>query len=309
MAEGARALPTIGFIGLGRMGGPMAANLAGAGYRVVGYDILGERLAERLEEWRRASDRRHRAAGSAAEVVRECEVVLISLRSSEIFVQVTEGELVAHARAGQVFVDMGTTAPPETRRVAAALAERGAALVDAPVSGGPEYARRGCLLIFVGGEEAALARVRPVLEVLGDPDRITHCGPPGAGQVVKGCNQLVMGLVAAAHVEALAYGVRAGVDAEVVMRALRGKELWRRCFAAVAEAVVEGRGDEVDVKYPELHYFLAEAERKRFPLPLTEAVFAFGARARRLVRDSMDRPTPSFWGELLERGMEEAPGG
>lgn len=287
--------PLLGFIGVGAMGGPMARSLLKADHPVLVYDINPARVAECVGAGAQPAD-------TAADVVLRCDTVLTSLRSSEIFVEVAQSELVPNARQGQLFLDMGTTAPPEARRIAEVLAEKGAALVDAPVSGGPQGAERGTLHIFAGGEPEAFDRARPVLDVLGHPDHITYCGPSGIGQVVKGVNQLVMGLVQAAHLEALAFGVRAGVPAETLLRAIQGDDLWRRHFAGPAKEVAEDRTEHLEVKFPELHYFLSEAEAAGFKIPITEALFEFLDPAERSARDSMDRPTPSFWRELLRAG-------
>lgn len=287
--DGAR--PSLGFIGLGAMGGPMARNLLSAGRPLIGFDVKPDRVAE-------CTAAGARAAQSAAEVVARSDFVLTSLRSSEVFVEVAEAELVPNVRQGQVFIDLGTTTPPETRRLASAFAEKGADLLDAPVSGGPAGAERGTLHMFVGGKRASADRARPILEVLGEPSRITYCGGSGMGQVVKGVNQLVMGLGLAAHLEAMAFGVRAGVDADVIASALQGSESWRQCFTAVAKEVVAGQGDRLDVKFAEYHYFLREAKGKDFELPLTQALFDFMSQAERIVGDSMNRPTPALWYEL-----------
>jgi 3-hydroxyisobutyrate dehydrogenase-like beta-hydroxyacid dehydrogenase len=286
-------VPRLGFIGLGEMGGPMAGNLLRAGYDVRGFDVNLERLAE-------CAAAGVVEAADAVEVVQTSDVVLTSLPSSAMFVQVAEESLLPHACAGQLFVDLGTVTPPETRRLASLFAERGAALVDAPVSGGPDGAERGDLAIFVGGDPEAVERARPVLEALGDPQRITFCGHNGAGQVVMGVNELAIGLAAAAHLEAVAFGVQAGVDAATLKAAIGGTEPWRAQFAAVARQVAAGEGDHVSVKFRELPYFLREAADQAFPLPLTKALFEFCDRGARVVTDDDHHRAPSFWRELTQ---------
>jgi 3-hydroxyisobutyrate dehydrogenase-like beta-hydroxyacid dehydrogenase len=284
----------LGFVGLGAMGGPMARNLCRACYRVVGHDIN----PARLEECEAAGVV---SARNVAEVVTRSEVVLTSLRSSEVWVEVAQGELLPNARAGQVFIDMGTVAPPQTRRIAAMFAEKSAALVDAPVSGGPRGAETGTLRVFVGGDAEVVQSVRPILEVLGDPERIVYCGPSGAGQVVKGCNQLAMGLADAAYMEALSFGVRQGIDPLVIAQGGGGGEHWREHFAGLARRIAAGKGDECYVKYPELPYFLEEANDKGLPMPLTRALYAFSLGGTKSNLDNMGRPTVAFWRELMER--------
>jgi len=230
--------------------------------------------------------------------------VLASLRSSAVWVEVAEGALVPNAREGQVFIDLGTVAPPETRRLAQAFAERGGSLLDVPVSGGPGGSASGTLRMFAGGERAVYERCRPILEVLGDPERVVYMGPSGAGQAAKGVNQLAMGLADAAYLEALAFGVRAGIDPEALARAIGGDEGWRSHFAGLARRVAEGTAEQCWVKFPELLYFLAESADRGQPMPLTEALHAFLAAGDVSCRDNMGRPTVSFWREAMSRQRE-----
>jgi len=280
----------IGFLGLGEMGGPMVANLLRAGYQVQVFDLVPERVA-------RCQERGAVTAGSVAGVT-GCPVVMTSLPSSDSFVTVASEALLPHARQGQIVVDLGTTTPPETRRLAAAFAERGAVLLDVPVSGGPGGAERGDLYMFAGGDEAALEQVRPVLTAIGGANRFTHCGPSGAGQVMKGVNQLMMGLGNAAYLEALAFGVRAGIDGDVIEQAIGRNGRWRSDFSQTAAEVAASGGDGVGVKFRELPYFLREARESGVPLPLTEALYAFCDRGERVTTDD-HRPAPSFWHELI----------
>ncbi|HEU5316128.1 MAG TPA: NAD(P)-dependent oxidoreductase [Chloroflexota bacterium] len=283
-------LPSAGVIGLGAMGGPAARNLAAAGYRVSGYDTSAERLAA-------ASEQGVTPAPSVEALVDGCKVVLTSLPSSGSWVQLAERHLVPRACSGQLFIDLGTVAPPETRRLAAAFAAAGAALVDAPVSGGPTGAAGRTLFMFVGGDDEHVARARPVLEALAGLGRITHCGPSGAGQVVKGVNQLAMGLGAAAYLEAVAFGVNAGVRADVIGEAVGDDSGWRSIVGGTARRIAAGKGEEIGVKFRELPYFLREAQEAGFPLPLTEVLHALCDAGERVVVDD-NRPAPSFYREL-----------
>ena len=282
----------LGFIGLGDMGGPMARNLSAAGYEVIGFDLDAERVA---------ACEGIRGVANTTELVAQAEVVMTSLPSSDSYVRLADDALVPDARAGQIFIDFGTTTPPESRRLAAAFAERGARLIDAPVSGGPGGAQQGGLYVFIGGEEEAVERCRPIFDIVGDPDKTTYCGPSGAGQVVKGVNQLMMGLGNAAYLEAVAFGVRGGVEAEAIHRALGDQGRWRRDLSAVADAVAKGRAEEQGVKFRELPYFLREAQDAGFALPLTEVLYAFCDKGERVARDDK-RDAPSFWHELMQAG-------
>jgi 3-hydroxyisobutyrate dehydrogenase-like beta-hydroxyacid dehydrogenase len=143
--------------------------------------------------------------------------------------------------------------------------------------------------------------MRPLLEVIGGPDHLTYCGPSGAGQVIKGVNQLLMGLVDAAYLEALAYGVRGGVDAATVRQAVLwpGRERGSR-GERIARRVVDGQAAQVGVKFRELPYFLRDAAERGVPLPLTQALYDFCDAGERVVIDD-NRPAPAFWHELLTR--------
>ncbi|MFO7955634.1 MAG: NAD(P)-dependent oxidoreductase [Candidatus Brocadiia bacterium] len=285
----------IGFIGLGSMGGHMARNLLDASYSLVAYDIDAETLDRVVEAGATP-------AGSTAEVVRGAEVVMTSLPYSHTFVEVAEEELIPNARSDQVFVDLGTVAPPQARRLANEFAERDATLLDVPVSGGSSGAKNGTLRIFAGGERATFERILPVLEVLGDPDRIAYCGPSGSGQVVKGVNQLAMGLRNAALLEPLALAVRAGVDLKAVIRSVGGGSGWRGELADAARQILDGNGKWIGVKSGQLPYYLAEADRGGFDMPLTRALHEFLKDADKVVME-VNRPSPSFWHELMG-GME-----
>ena len=282
----------LGFVGLGAMGLPMCRNLLRAGHGVAGFDLDGGRRRE-------AAEAGAQIASSLEGVVQDCDVVLTSLPSSDAFVGLAEHELLPRLRAGQVVLDTGTTAPPETRRLAALFAGKGGSLVDAPVSGGPGGAEKGELYIFVGGEEGPVRTCMPLLEILGGPGRITHGGPPGTGQVLKGVNQLMMGLVGAAYLETVAFGVRAGVDAETIARAI-GEGGSRLQVRRTAERAAAGQAEGMGVKFRELPYFLAEAEASGFPLPLTRALYDFCDAGERVVVDD-NRKAPSFWHELMGR--------
>lgn len=285
----------MGVIGLGAMGGAMARRLAVSGYDVTVFDLDVERMRACTGTT---------AAASVADVVSACGIVLTSLPSSAGYIALAETELVPQARAGQVFVELGTTSPPDMRRMAQAFAEKGAHCLDAPVSGGPAGAEKGTLFMFVGGERQVFERCLPLLEVLGDPDRITHCGPAGAGQVVKGVNQLMMGLANAAYLEAVAFGVGAGVEADVIEQALQG-DGQRRDLARTARAAAAGKAQDIGVKFRELPYFLQEAQAAGFALPLTQRLWDFCEAGERVVVDD-NRAAPSFWHELMRHREGDA---
>ena len=291
-------LPRIGFIGLGNMGGRMAKNLHNAGYPLIGYDIDAEKCTALA------------ATGATAgkdtiEVVKNSDVVMTSLRSSDVFCSVAKQHFIPHARNGQIFIDLGTTEVERTRNLATALAEKGATLIDAPVSGGPNGSETGTLRIFVGGDASTVEKCRPILEILGEPRYVVYCGPSGSGQIVKGVNQLAMGLGAAAYMEAMAFGVCAGVDPVAIRKVVGMGSGWRSEFDRIAKRIVDGTGKKLVVKYPELPYFLAAAEAAGFEIPLTEALYEFCKKADYEMFDNMNRPSRSFWHELTKGAEEE----
>ncbi|MCE2415995.1 NAD(P)-dependent oxidoreductase [Candidatus Poribacteria bacterium] len=286
-------LRRIGFIGLGNMGGRMAKNLHNAGYPLIGYDIDAAKCAALAATGATAGQ-------DAAEVVKNSDVVMTSLRSSDIFSSVAEQRLIPNARASQVFIDLGTTEVEKTRDMATIFAERGATLVDAPVSGGPQGSETGTLRIFVGGDAATVERCRPILEVLGEPKYVVYCGPSGCGQIVKGVNQLAMGLGDAAFMEAMAFGVCAGVDPTAIREAVGMGDGWRGQFDRIAKRIIDGDGGTLVIKYPELPYFLAAAEASGFEIPLTEALYEFCKKGNYEMFDNMNRPSRSFWRTLTE---------
>ena len=285
-------LPKIGFIGLGEMGGPMALNLMKAGYDVMGFDLVSERQSVVVAAGATG-------ANDVADVVTSSDVVATSLPSSSSFVTVAEAEILPVIRAGQTAIDFGTVSPPETRRMAALFAEKGATLLDVPVSGGGIGAQWATLLMFAGGDEATFERCRPILEAVGGSETLTYCGPSGAGQAVKGVNQLMMGLGNAAYLEAIAFGVNEGVDAAVIERAIGHQGHWRGDFNATAKRIVEGEGNSLGVKFRELPYFLHAAEVSGYELPMTQALRAFTEDGERVAVDD-HREAPAFWHELTK---------
>ncbi len=286
-------LPTIGFIGLGNMGGRMAKNLHSVGYPLMGYDIDAAKCEALAATGATAGK-------NTTEVVKNSDVVMTSLRSSDVFCSVVEQHFIPNAREGHVFIDLGTTEIEKTRDIAMALNENGATLIDAPVSGGPHGSETGTLRIFVGGDAAVVEKCRPILEVLGEPKYVVYCGPSGAGQIVKGVNQLAMGLGAAAYMEAMAFGVCAGVDPTAIREAVGMGDGWRGEFDRIAKRIIDGGGEVLVVKYPELPYFLAAAEAAGFEIPLTEALYEFCRNENYEMFDNMNRPSRSFWRTLLK---------
>jgi 3-hydroxyisobutyrate dehydrogenase len=179
-------MTTIAFIGLGNMGGPMAANLVRAGHQVVGFD-LSEASCAAAREAGVAVEPTARAAVADA----DAEVVITMLPAGRHVRQVWE-ELLPFARENALFIDCSTIDVASAKAVHALAAQAGVAALDAPVSGGTQGARAATLTFMAGGEDAAFARGKPVLEAMGK--RVIACGGPGAGQAAKICNNMILGI-------------------------------------------------------------------------------------------------------------------
>jgi len=260
--------PLVGVIGLGIMGAPMARNLLRAGFPLVVWNRTAARADALVAEGAQL-------AASPREVAQQAAITITMLSDSpdvEAVYRDPNG-ILAGTGSGDVLVDMSTIAPRVARELAQEAAERGATLLDAPVSGGDTGAQEGTLSIMVGGDAAALALARPVLEALGS--RITHVGESGAGQVVKACNQIVVGLTLEALGEALVLGSKAGVDPAAIVEALggglaasrvlevRGPKLLARDFAP---------GFKLDLHAKDLAIVLATARELGVALPGTAIV-------------------------------------
>ncbi|SES33105.1 3-hydroxyisobutyrate dehydrogenase [Streptomyces sp. yr375] len=192
----------IGFIGLGNMGGPMAANLVSAGHRVTGYDLVPEALKQ-------AEAAGVSIAGSAAEAVSEADVVITMLPAGRHVLD-TYRALLPAVKPATLFVDCSTIDVEDARAAHEIVAAAGHQAVDAPVSGGVAGASAATLTFMVGAGEAEFAAARPVLEAMGN--KIVHCGESGAGQAAKICNNMILGISMIAVSEAFVLGERLGLS-------------------------------------------------------------------------------------------------
>jgi 3-hydroxyisobutyrate dehydrogenase-like beta-hydroxyacid dehydrogenase len=205
--QGTVIAPTIGFIGLGRMGRPMVRRLTNAGIDTVVFSRSPGPVLEAVRNGARAANRLSEV-GCAADMIATC----LPTPSS---VEDVYEELTRSARPGQLYIEHSTVSPDLSRACARALAARGAAYVDAPVSGGPAGAADGTLTVMVGGESTEFDRVAPVLERYGS--RIRLCGPVGAGQTLKLINQLLVGIHALAAAEAAAFAEATQADLSIML--------------------------------------------------------------------------------------------
>lgn len=228
--------PLVGFIGLGHMGSHMSANLLRAGHRLLVHDTNAEATA-------RAVGLGARCAQSVTEVAAECDVVITMLPGPPQVESVIRA-MSPQLRSGAVWVDMSTSTPAAARVVDDVLAARGASRLDAPVSGMAKGASTGTLQIFVGGDADVLARVRPLFDVMGDPQRVLHVGGIGAGYTVKlMINQLWFShLVATAEV--LTIGMKAGVDLSTLHTSLLASPAASSFLANDLPSVFDGDYDE-----------------------------------------------------------------
>jgi 3-hydroxyisobutyrate dehydrogenase len=198
-------MTAIGFIGLGNMGGPMARNLIAAGHRVTGFDVVPEARAA-------AAEAGITVAAGAAEAVREAEAVVTMLPAGEHVreVYLGAGAVLASVGAGTLLIDSSTIDVAAAREVQGAAEAAGFDMLDAPVSGGVAGAEAGSLTFMVGGSEAAFARAKPLLDVMGR--NIVHAGGPGNGQAAKVCNNMILGISMIALAEAFTLGEALGLD-------------------------------------------------------------------------------------------------
>ncbi|PPT55809.1 3-hydroxyisobutyrate dehydrogenase [Xanthomonas arboricola] len=199
----------IAFIGLGNMGGPMAANLSKAGHQLRVFDLVPAALDAAVAAGAHA-------ASSAHDTLADAEIVISMLPASRHVEALYLGEagILAQIPAAALVIDCSTIAPASARKLAAEAQARGLAILDAPVSGGTAGAAAGSLTFIVGGAAQVLERARPVLQAMGK--NIFHVGDNGAGQVAKLCNNMALGVIMAATGEALALGVAQGLDPAVL---------------------------------------------------------------------------------------------
>ena len=223
---------TIGFIGLGIMGMPMSQHLLEAGHALVVYDLVGAQV-QRLVALGAAP------GASCQDVAARSDVVISMVPDSPDVEQVylDEAGVLAGVRPGTLLIDMSTISPVTAVKVARAAEQKGCPMLDAPVSGGDVGAKKATLSIMVGGERDAFERASPIFELLGTP---TYCGPSGAGQTVKACNQIQVALNFIGMAEALVLGAKAGVDPAVVVKVLSAGYAQSRVMDVRGPRIIQG---------------------------------------------------------------------
>jgi 2-hydroxy-3-oxopropionate reductase len=259
---------TIGFIGLGIMGKPMARNLLKAGYPLV----VHSRSRGPVDEIVKAGAR---AATSPRDVAAQCEVLITMLPNSPDVEQVALGKdgIVEGARRGLILVEMSTISPIVSRKVGEALAPRGVTMLDAPVSGGEKGAIDAALSIMVGGDKATFDSVLPIFQAMGKT--ITLLGPLGMGGFTKLANQIIVAVNLTALAEALTLGKKAGLDRELLLTALGGGLAGSKCLDQKKANYLAGAynpGFKVDLHFKDLGLIMESARALGVPLPATAVV-------------------------------------
>ncbi|NEX81841.1 3-hydroxyisobutyrate dehydrogenase [Aeromonas rivipollensis] len=298
----------IGFIGLGNMGGPMAANLARAGHAVQVFDLVAENLQKAITAG-------CIAAGDAREAVGGCEVVISMLPAGEhvCSLWLAEGggqDLLGALPAGALVIDSSTIDVASARRVGEEARVRGIRFIDAPVSGGVAGAAAGTLTFIVGGEQADFEAARPILAQMGQ--NLFHAGALGAGQIAKMCNNMLLAIHMAGTAEALALGVKEGLD-PAVLSTIMGKSSGNNWslerynpWPGVMENVPAARGYQggfmTRLMVKDLGLAMALAEHAHSAVPL-------GALARNLfnLHATKGQGAKDF-SSILELYLDKAPG-
>lgn len=228
-------MANVGFIGLGIMGGPMAANVLKKGNALVVFDI-DPIAVERLVKLGA------KAAKSPADVAAASDVIITMLPDAPDVEHAALGlgGILEGIRSGSTMIDMSTSAPETTRKIGAALAAKGCAMVDSPVGKTAEHAVTGTLTLMVGGEPSAIAKVRPVLDCMGTD--FFHCGGIGTGHAMKATNNLLATTLLAANAEILAAGIKSGLTLEIMTSVMQKTMAWNSQLA-VAMPVRPFKGD------------------------------------------------------------------
>jgi 2-hydroxy-3-oxopropionate reductase len=259
----------VGFVGLGIMGKPMATNLMDAGYKLTVHNRSPEKANELGEAG--AS-----VANSPKEVAENADIIITMLPDSPQVSEVVAGEegVLEGITEGSLIVDMSTISPVVTEELSEAVKEKGASMLDAPVSGGDVGAIEGTLSIMVGGEEADFHRAKPLFEAMGKT--ITHVGPVGAGQVTKAANQVVVALTIEAVCEALVLGSAGGVAPEKILDVLSGGLAGNKVMEVKREKFLSHRfepGGKVEFHRKDLGIALAAGREYGVVLPVTAVVY------------------------------------
>jgi len=259
---------TIGMIGLGIMGRPMAKNLLKAGYQLVVHDRSQEPVQDLVSAGAKA-------AGSPKEVAGQLDVLITMLPNSPDVELVALGRdgIVEGARKGLLYLDMSTISPLVSQKVGQTLGAKGVRMLDAPVSGGEKGAIDAALSIMVGGEKADFDAALPIFQALGKT--ITHLGPLGAGGFTKLANQIIVAVNLTALGEALTLAKKAGLDRALTLKALSGGLAGSKCLDQKSSNYVAGTynpGFKIDLHFKDLGLIMESSRALGVPLPCTAVV-------------------------------------
>jgi 2-hydroxy-3-oxopropionate reductase len=274
----------IGFIGLGIMGGPMAAHLAGAGHQVTGY-------ARKPEAARKLTDAGGTPVDSVAAAVADAEVVITMLPNHPEVEEVVLGDagVLANATDGLLFIDMSSIRPETSVEIAERGVETGVRVLDAPVSGGQAGAENGTLSIMVGGTAEDYDAARPLFDILGGT--IVHVGPHGAGQTVKAANQLVVAGIYTLVSEAIVLLEASGVDAKAGLDVLAGGLAANRILDLKRETMLRREfkpGFRIDLHHKDMGIVVDAAREAGVALPVTGVTAQLMAAARAMGLGDLD---------------------
>jgi 2-hydroxy-3-oxopropionate reductase len=274
----------IGFIGLGIMGGPMAAHLAGAGHQVTGY-------ARKPEAARKLTDAGGTPVDSVAAAVADAEVVITMLPNHPEVEEVVLGDagVLANATDGLLFIDMSSIRPETSVEIAERGVETGVRVLDAPVSGGQAGAENGTLSIMVGGTAEDYDAAKPLFDILGGT--IVHVGPHGAGQTVKAANQLVVAGIYTLVSEAIVLLEASGVDAKAGLDVLAGGLAANRILDLKRETMLRREfkpGFRIDLHHKDMGIVVDAAREAGVALPVTGVTAQLMAAARAMGLGDLD---------------------
>lgn len=275
----------IAFFGVGLMGEPMVNHLLGAGHEVV---VVPHRSRASIE---RVIARGATEAKSAAEAIRGAQITITVLPTADdVEATVFAGPGASLIGAGQTLIDMGTSFPPQTRRLAARVTAAGGRFLDAPVTGGPKGAQDGTLTIMVGGEASTLADVRPVLEPMSA--HIYHFGPVGAGHTAKLIQNMIGIITSAGIAEGFAFASAAGLDVEQFFQMLASSTSNSPALQGMVPKVFAGEFERVnfrlDLAYKDIRQATALAREMTVPLPVANGAVELMQLARAFGYGSQD---------------------
>lgn len=289
----------IGFIGLGAMGRPMALNLVKADHELWVYDLFQAAVDELVKAGAKAV--------TSPKELGSMDVVITMLPNAAI-VEGTMAEIFCTAKAGLIVIDMSSVAPHTSIKMAKLAATKQVEYVDAPVSGGTAGASQGTLTIMVGGKDEVLAKIMPLLQVLGK--NVKHIGATGSGDAVKMVNNLLLGANMAVLTEALVLGVKSGLSAETMLDVIKNSSGASYALTAkMPNFIMPGKfapGFAVDLQYKDLELAVESGKALSLPLPMTNAAQQVyeTARAKGLGKEDISALIKIYeeYGQVLVRG-------